>query len=48
MGKGNTDCVQCHKRSRFDRKHQGVRDYPLGDAPANFCVECHTRGRIRF
>lgn len=48
MGKGNTDCVQCHKRSRFDPKHEGVRNYPAGDAPVNFCVACHTRGRVRF
>ncbi len=44
MGKGNTDCVQCHARSRFDRRHDGVDGYPTGSAPPNFCVQCHTRG----
>lgn len=42
--KDNTDCVQCHKRSRFDPRHTRVADYPVGEAPANFCVDCHTRG----
>jgi hypothetical protein len=46
-GKANSDCVQCHKRSRFDAKHEGVSGYPGADAPLNFCVECHTRGRVR-
>jgi hypothetical protein len=46
-GKGNSDCVQCHERSRFDPKHEGVSGYPTADAPLNFCVECHTRGRVR-
>jgi hypothetical protein len=47
MGKGNTDCVQCHKRSRYDRIHSDVARYPTSDAPVNFCVQCHTRGRVR-
>jgi hypothetical protein len=39
--------VQCHERSRFDPKHEGVSGYPAAAAPLNFCVECHTRGRVR-
>ncbi len=39
----NTDCVQCHPRSRYDRVHDGVSSYP-GSTAANFCVRCHTRG----
>jgi hypothetical protein len=42
-----SDCVQCHERSRFDPKHEGVSGYPAAAAPLNFCVECHTRGRVR-
>ncbi|MCB9618524.1 MAG: hypothetical protein H6724_03620 [Sandaracinus sp.] len=45
----NTDCIGCHTgehtRSRMDRKHDEVRDYPAGDAPPNFCLDCHPRGR---
>jgi hypothetical protein len=44
--KNNTDCVRCHKRARFDPKHSDVSAYPTGPAPVNFCVECHTRGRV--
>ncbi len=44
MGRDNTDCVQCHARSRYDRIHRRVRDYPDGVASAHFCVTCHTRG----
>jgi hypothetical protein len=47
MGKGNTDCVQCHKRSKYDRKHARITDYPLGSAPVSFCVNCHTRGTVK-
>jgi hypothetical protein len=45
--KTNTSCVGCHKRSRYDGRHGDVADYPLGDAPAYFCVECHTSGTRR-
>lgn len=44
-GKNNTDCVQCHKRSKWDEKHHEVHDYPSGPAPVNFCLDCHARGR---
>ena len=47
MGKANTDCVQCHKRSKYDRKHTRITDYPAGAAPPSFCVNCHTRGTVR-
>lgn len=40
----NTDCVQCHPRSRWDPVHDGVGRYPQGSAPANFCVSCHRHG----
>lgn len=43
-GKSNTDCIQCHKRSRWDAEHHEVRDYPSGPAPVNFCLNCHARG----
>ncbi|MEZ4394934.1 MAG: cytochrome c3 family protein [Polyangiales bacterium] len=43
-GRGNTDCVHCHPRSRWDPVHDGVRSYPTGAAAANFCVTCHARG----
>lgn len=43
-GRGNTDCVQCHARTRYDRIHRRVSDYPDGPASPNFCVGCHTRG----
>jgi hypothetical protein len=46
MGKDDTDCVQCHTRERFDHKHVRVSNYPLGPAPANFCVHCHTDGSV--
>ncbi len=46
MSKADTDCVQCHARARFDRKHRNVGNYPQGDAPANFCVHCHTDGSV--
>lgn len=42
--KANVDCVQCHKRSRYDRIHARVSEYPLAAVPANFCVVCHTKG----
>lgn len=44
MGRGNTDCVQCHARTRYDRIHRRVSDYPDGPASPHFCVGCHTRG----
>jgi hypothetical protein len=47
MGRDNTDCVQCHTRARFDRIHDGVRGYPDGPAPVNFCLRCHASGRAR-
>lgn len=44
----NTDCVGCHTgehaRSRTDRQHDEVRDYPTGPAPPNFCLDCHPDG----
>ena len=46
LSKSNTDCVQCHTRARFDRKHRHVDAYPQGDAPANFCLKCHTDGTV--
>lgn len=42
-GRDNTDCVQCHPRSRFDDIHSRVRQYPGSSSP-NFCVRCHGRG----
>jgi hypothetical protein len=47
MGKDNTDCVQCHARAKFDAIHDGVRGYPGGAAPLNFCLQCHASGRRR-
>lgn len=48
-GRGNTDCVGCHlgahARNRIDGEHRGVRGYPQGGAPPNFCLNCHPRGR---
>jgi hypothetical protein len=44
MGKDDTDCVQCHARAKYDRIHDGVRDYPQGAAPLNFCLSCHASG----
>jgi hypothetical protein len=45
----NTDCVGCHDgehtRGRMDPKHDEVGGYPRGDAPPNFCLECHSDGR---
>lgn len=46
-GKANTDCVQCHKRSKYDRKHRRITEYPTGVAPLNFCVDCHTKGTVK-
>jgi hypothetical protein len=47
--KDNPDCVGCHTgihaRSKLDAKHQGVRNYPTGAAPGNFCLNCHPDGR---
>jgi hypothetical protein len=44
----NADCVGCHDgehtRARMDPKHDEVGGYPLGDAPPNFCLECHADG----
>ncbi len=49
IGGMNADCVGCHDgkhtRTRMDRKHREVRGYPRGDAPPNFCLDCHPRGR---
>ena len=45
MGAGNTDCVQCHTRSKTDGDHDEVRNYPKGAAPVNFCLDCHADGR---
>ncbi len=44
--KANTDCVQCHAQAKYAGKHQDVGGYPTGTAPANFCVSCHTDGRV--
>jgi hypothetical protein len=48
-GKGNADCVGCHtghhRRSVMDPKHHEVAKYPSGDAPPNFCLDCHPSGR---
>lgn len=48
-GGENTDCVGCHEgehtRARMDDKHREEPDYPTGDAPPNFCIECHPDGR---
>lgn len=43
-GRGNTDCVQCHPRSRWDDVHARVGRYPQGAAAPNFCVDCHRSG----
>lgn len=45
MGAGNTRCVGCHRRSKEDERHHEVRNYPSGDAPVNFCLDCHPDGR---
>ncbi len=45
MGKNDTDCVQCHKRAKYDDVHARVRDYPRGAAAPNFCLNCHATGR---
>ncbi|MFI5308647.1 MAG: hypothetical protein ACHQ53_14905 [Polyangiales bacterium] len=47
FGRDDTDCVQCHTRARFDPIHDGVRNYPEGPAPPNFCLRCHASGRVR-
>jgi hypothetical protein len=48
-GKGNADCVGCHTgahtRSKMDNKHSGVKNYPKGTAPPNFCLDCHPKGK---
>lgn len=44
MGAGNTDCVQCHSRAKWDPEHEDESGYPTGDAPANFCLDCHEDG----
>lgn len=45
----NTDCVGCHlgkhTRTSMDAKHKGVKNYPLGAAPPNFCLACHPNGK---
>jgi hypothetical protein len=46
MGNDDTDCVQGYTRERFDHKHVRVSNYPLGPAPTNFCVHCHTDGSV--
>lgn len=43
-GRGNTDCVHCHPRSRWDDVHARVGRYPQGAAAPNFCVDCHRSG----
>lgn len=47
-GKGNADCVGCHtgehRRSKADEQHHEVSRYPSGDAPPNFCLDCHPKG----
>jgi hypothetical protein len=47
--KDNTDCVGCHTgkhtRNEVDPKHHEVSDYPSGNAPPNFCLDCHANGR---
>ena len=49
IGGENADCVGCHdgdhSRAEMDAKHAGERDYPLGAAPPNFCLDCHADGR---
>jgi hypothetical protein len=49
VGGENADCVGCHTgehtRARMDGKHSGVRNYPNGTAPPNFCLDCHRNGR---
>ncbi|MEI8259344.1 MAG: hypothetical protein WCJ30_27065, partial [Deltaproteobacteria bacterium] len=47
MGRSNTNCVQCHPRSRYDDVHGGVGGYPQGSAAPNFCVNCHRHGTRR-
>lgn len=48
-GKDNADCVGCHTgkhtRALLDPKHHEVSDYPSGEAPPNFCLDCHGDGR---
>ncbi len=48
-GKANADCVGCHtgehKKSKADSQHQGVKNYPTGSAPPNFCLDCHSNGK---
>jgi hypothetical protein len=44
VGKSNTDCVSCHTRPEYDKIHAHVSEYPGADAPANFCLKCHTQG----
>jgi len=48
-GKGNADCVGCHTgqhtRAKMDAKHSGVKNYPKGTAPPNFCLDCHPKGK---
>jgi hypothetical protein len=45
----NTDCIHCHvgahNRPAIDAKHTGVAGYPGPNAPPNFCIGCHPRGR---
>lgn len=43
-GRGNTDCVRCHPRSRYDELHAGVGRYAQRASAPNFCVTCHGRG----
>lgn len=48
-GGENTDCVGCHvgehTRAKMDAEHGDVGGYPSGDAPPNFCRNCHPAGR---
>lgn len=48
-GGKNTDCIGCHtgqhRRTSMDAKHAGVKNYPTGAAPPNFCLACHPNGK---
>lgn len=48
----NANCVGCHDgvhdRALLDPIHLefGLSDYPTGDAPPNFCLNCHPSGAL--